>query len=860
MHDNSPQDLLECLSYWKRADKGRGPGNESIHPPRYLTCEIDAGGFNNIRQAFEYAVIIAALTERILVLPPPSGWYLINFGPMEREGEPGEVSRIEDFFDISDLRRYLPVVTANEFADAERQRLNIPEEFFGSDGASQVGDAGHRNEAGRRWNEWLQTNMRQIPWSPLNNVVFYPDIQSVLDGPCSPVASFMDGRIAVEFDATLSREIVLHLPCDHARGYRQLGQVSTAVAFDNPDGPGRLHELLKNGLHYVPEVFEIAARIIDLLGLYAYAALHIRRNDFQYKQVRISAGDIQSNIAALLQPDETLYVATDEPDPEFLAVLRSNRNVLTWQDVVDRISADVPPRLVACIEQVVCAGARIFIGTQFSTMSSYVVRLRGYMGAANTGTYYHNEDLQDELLCDHSIRPVSGREYMREDESLWRRGGNDNERFYSLICTDNHPNVHWQCELLENSWCSVRQPGELLRLVSANEPDDLPRHERAAVIRTRFTNVHPKTGDTYPPYNRLYSLRQWLQEHEPCGTVLILDPDYVFRAPVIGSVSPGSPRAQFWVDCAQWDGNSRFVKALSGISPVTAADMQRVTWPALIHTQDLERLMPRWIELTSEYRQRTGAWESDMVAFVVASAEIGLRYRLENIAAWMNWPEEQVRGAPIVHYCQKVEDRGGNCLWWKHDYQPWQSIDAMPQEARLDYCRDLLAIVKRYAAYRRRRDLARRDRPEWLDVTLHVRGRAPIIFQCGSREQALEFLCEAMESDPGKDETMFLELDGEERIQFTRSDLIALETAPKAEDDEPGNEEVDLIEVEVSVTELGAFTLFCEVESPAVVALQEAIAANDKGAPDEMMFMQTGERERVYFLRSSLVSVDVIGE
>jgi len=117
-----------------------------------------------------------------------------------------------------------------------------------------------------------------------------------------------------------------------------------------------------------------------------------------------------------------------------------------------------------------------------------------------------------------------------------------------------------------------------------------------------------------------------------------------------------------------------------------------------------------------------------------------------------------------------------------------------------------------------------------------------------------------MESDSGKDETMFLELDGEERIQFTRSDLIALETAPMAEDGEPEDEEADLVEVKVSVTELGAFTLYCEGQSPAVAALQEAKAANDKGAPDEMMFMQTGERERVYFLRSSLESVDVIGE
>lgn len=852
--------ILERLSYWNHADKADLPPDDTDRPTRYLTCEIDAGGFNNIRQAFEYVVIIAMLTKRALVLPPPSEWYLINFGPMEREGAPGDVSRIEEFFDIADLRRHLPVVSAEEFAETERRHLNIPGEFFQPGVSPDTCDVDLLKETARRWNEWLRNSLRQIPWNPLNNVVFFPDIHSVLDGPCSPVASFMDGRVAVEFDDTLNREPVLHLSSDHDMGYRQLGQVSAAVAFDNRAGEGKLRDLLKNGVHYVPEVFEIAARVIELMGLFEYAALHIRRNDFQYKQVKVGVGDTLSNIDPLLRPGETLYVATDEPDPAFLAPFRRYRTVLAWRDVVDRIPGlVVPPQLVACVEQVVCAGARVFIGTQYSTMSSYVVRLRGYIGAPNTGTYYHNESLRDELLSDHTIRPVSGREYMREDEKLWQIQGDENEPFYSVICTDSHPKVHWQCELLEHTWRSVRQRGELLRLVGAEATEDLPRHEWTTVLRTRFTNVHPDTGDHYPPYNRLYSFQQWLEEHNPVGTVLILDPDYVFRAPVVGSVTPGNARAQLWVDCTRWDERSRFVKPLKDISTVTADNLQRVTWPALIHTEDLARLMPRWIELTSAYRQLTGAWESDMVAFVVASAEIGIRYRLENIAAWMNWPEEQVKGAPIVHYCQKVEDRDGNCLWWKHDYHPWQPIEASPQEARLDYCRDLLAIVRRYAAYRRGSEGAGQDETVSLDVTLHVRDREPVTFQCGSREP-LELIARAMENPSVNDEAMFLELDSEERIEFSGSDVIALEATPTEAPDEHGDAEADMLEVTVSVADMGAFTLWCEAGNPAVEAMRQAVAANDQGAPDEMMFIQTGEGERVYFLRSSLESVEVKGE
>jgi hypothetical protein len=113
----------------------------------------------------------------------------------------------------------------------------------------------------------------------------------------------------------------------------------------------------------------------------------------------------------------------------------------------------------------------------------------------------------------------------------------------------------------------------------------------------------------------------------------------------------------------------------------------------LIHTSDLERILPRWIELTSSVRQSVQRWESDMYAFVGAVAEDGLGLNTEPLTAWMNWPEDAVAGAPIIHYCQPVEDRHGQVVWSKRDYQPWQPIDVDPAEARLDYCRDLLTIL-----------------------------------------------------------------------------------------------------------------------------------------------------------------------
>ncbi len=282
---------------------------------------------------------------------------------------------------------------------------------------------------------------------------------------------------------------------------------------------------------------------------------------------------------------------------------------------------------------------------------------------------------------------------------------------YSLICTDTAESIHWQCELLEYSWSRYQQPGELVRLVACDHDSSLPGHRHAKTIRTAFTNVDPDSGDQYPPYNRLYSMKEWLDRENPSGTVLILDPDMVFRNSVKKEVEPDSPIGQQWVDF----GMSERKKAVTAqISRVEFAQVQPVTWPALIHTDDLKKLMPRWIELTVEYRKATGGWEDDMFAFAVASAELGIVYSFENLCAWTPWAEEKVAGAPIVHYCQPLRDDNDEVIWSKNRYQPWSRVES-PEAATLSYCRDLLLIVDEHA---RLQNTARAHRNETTFIAL----------------------------------------------------------------------------------------------------------------------------------------------
>ena len=271
---------------------------------------------------------------------------------------------------------------------------------------------------------------------------------------------------------------------------------------------------------------------------------------------------------------------------------------------------------------------------------------------------------------------------------------------YSVVCTDTNPYGTWQTEFLEHTWLRAHMPGELLRLVGTPKGERLPRHHTARVVRTAATNTHELLDHDYTGMNRLHSLAEWLERERPVGTVLILDCDFAFRAPLAKRATPGRPIGQLWYDFT-WAGHwGELAEEISpGVGPV-----QAVTCPLVIHTSDLRRIIDRWIVVTAQIRARSGAWESDMIALPIVLAESGLVCDLEMLAAWMPWPDEVVGEAPIIHYCQPVLDRAGNTLWYKQRYTPWEPTGVTPSDIALGYCVELLAMFDRYAAIRRRAD------------------------------------------------------------------------------------------------------------------------------------------------------------
>jgi len=411
--DTDPASVLKRISYWKTPESGAPkPATD-----KYVSFLKDCGGFNNIRMGFEYAVQMAWVTGRTLVLPPPEGWYLIDFGPITRGGQYSKgQTDYHEFFDIDHLKQGLPTISARQFYEREKDRLSLPPEF------ATEGSLESKNQ---NWKNFLFERFGGQPWSPLQKVVMWPSIKAYKSS-ANRNMDLAKQKTPVEFDSTLLASDVIHYPSCHGPNgdqgiYRFLGQIANSVLFADKTKERQFKQFWRDHIHYPKEVFAAAAHMIAKMGLFAYSAVHIRRNDLQYKESFQNAKQTLNNIEPLLYPGESLYISTDETNDGFFDAIREKHRIFQYKDVLDAAKG-IPhsEKVVNIIEQTICAGGRRFFGTQKSTFTSYIFRIRGYIGAPDTKQYWHNIHYTGIDEVDAYAQPkVSGQNYMMEDPSMW---------------------------------------------------------------------------------------------------------------------------------------------------------------------------------------------------------------------------------------------------------------------------------------------------------------------------------------------------------------------------------------------------------------------------------------------------------
>jgi hypothetical protein len=277
--------------------------------------------------------------------------------------------------------------------------------------------------------------------------------------------------------------------------------------------------------------------------------------------------------------------------------------------------------------------------------------------------------------------------------------------FYTVFSTNDSPYMQWQSDLLEHSWKRVGQEGVLIRLVATDKPDQLPAQKHAHCFATKLYDVHPDTGDAYVIYNKPASLLEWVFSDKPEGTVLLLDPDCVFRGQVTRRVTPGRPVGQDWIDFrvgpagadSPFGLGDRF-SFLNEHCARTDLSIAPVMVPTLIHTSDLRKICARWLQLCgivrNHLRNAEGqkVWESDMFAYLAACAEYGLSHEPASLGICTNWDSAKAPDCPVIHYCQPIAAADGTSIFSKFTYEPWKCLDTM-LEPQTDYGRDLVEII-----------------------------------------------------------------------------------------------------------------------------------------------------------------------
>eukprot|EP01097_Dermamoeba_algensis_P008487 TRINITY_DN5684_c0_g1_i1.p1 TRINITY_DN5684_c0_g1~~TRINITY_DN5684_c0_g1_i1.p1 ORF type:complete len:480 (-),score=112.40 TRINITY_DN5684_c0_g1_i1:162-1565(-) len=344
---------LKKLLYWKK-DQLRDNYSKKPESEKYLAFDTWRGGFNNERMSVEFAFVLAYLTNRTLVIPPPFPLYLLTF------------SALEDYFDIEDMKKAVPTISWAQFY---RKFPQLNEKNL--DGIERVAHTLNWTDStiGRSvyCHPKIPTNERDI-----KRLKLFAGGRA--ENPLQSEESWKDQKVL------FIKQRVL------------LGNYYQFFFFSNVEEERRVKHLVKNYLHYNQRFFEAADKILNLLPV-SFSSFHLRKGDFQFKDMRnIDPPVFYNNIRELFDPKEALYAATDERDQKiresYFSQFKGNHSVYVLDDFAQILKAsNIEGQFMGMIEQIICAQSRLFVGTRLSTFSSYITRLRAHMGMADLNTY-----------------------------------------------------------------------------------------------------------------------------------------------------------------------------------------------------------------------------------------------------------------------------------------------------------------------------------------------------------------------------------------------------------------------------------------------------------------------------------------
>ena len=502
-------------------------------PPQYLTFELEPGGWNNLRTAFETFVVLAAISGRTLVLPPRT----YALGGLPAPLSPGFTTprSFDDFLTLHELEPHVPIISTETFfireVDSPRGRLasNPPLRTLRG---RMIADARRRD---------LYVYLRGVGVEPN----WRPAAHCLLVGKPHPQdEAFCDGRMPVRYNSTFKRAWLLHfavkIPCG-SRNPRcnpdlhwvkwSTAQFYSWIRVTDVEADRHYKRLVRDALQYAAPIVCAAGAIVRMLRREAlrpgrcqqqfreiawggsdgtghgFSSLHVRSGDMATFRPRTAVGAeaLAEAIAAQVGSGELLYIATDANRSFFepfrargwrLRFLKDFRCVLSQ---TPGLSSDMH----GMVEQVVASHGRTFHGTLYSTFSGYILRLRGYRAKRGASLAAWELPLSGERTSSAFSKAwPSQPDFWRREWTIGWEGIDSDSTVPVEPEIDKHPVITSEERLQRATACLRRCLGFAANLNSCIDPEGLFFHfahardgrltdagSRAASACSRRTNV-----------------------------------------------------------------------------------------------------------------------------------------------------------------------------------------------------------------------------------------------------------------------------------------------------------------------------------------------------------------------------------
>jgi hypothetical protein len=313
---------------------------------KYLSFEPWNAGFNNVRMSLEIAVALCILWDRTLVLPPKI--YIDHLGSVHNT--PSTYIDLERLIDMHELRTHVRCVAFDDiFKDKCTSETSL---FHGINKHAMVIDG---------FVDSLHVMFcAEEPKSKARYNMHSQDKKMILPSEKMKMAK------------------VIHFPAN------LFGNFYTQCYTDDDNSMMHIVGVVARAVVAHKHVISAAVQVAKTMQ--TFQAMHIRRGDFLRTFGSMDKDSILNEVKRMMPQGGSLYIATDEQDLTFFDFIKSHCNPTFLRDFHPLLH-NIDSINYFQVEQYICSMAQKFVGTEKSTFSTYIKRLRALRGHAMQDTH-----------------------------------------------------------------------------------------------------------------------------------------------------------------------------------------------------------------------------------------------------------------------------------------------------------------------------------------------------------------------------------------------------------------------------------------------------------------------------------------